>query len=280
LTEKTEKNSRQARQQQRLAAEATRGRRKTLLLWGALGTLVVAAFATVVFLSAGSDSAGRAYVGGDFHALAVDPADPQKVMVGGHGGGAISDDGGKTWEQIGDLNGADPMGWVTDPDNPQKMYIGGHPGFFRSEDGGESWSIDNSGLPGTDMHGLGMDPSNPETLYGYIVGEGLYRSEDAGESWEPISEDIAVMGPILVDPRNSDALYVAGMNGGFQRSTNGGKSWKGVGTIPGGMATWVSQDRQNPDTFYAAGGGIFKSTDGGESWQPAGEGLPGGRSVV
>lgn len=39
------------------------------------------------------------------------------------------------------------------------MYVGAYPGFFRSEDGGESWSMGNSGLPATDVHGLGMDPS-------------------------------------------------------------------------------------------------------------------------
>ena len=47
------------------------------------------------------------------------------------------------------------------------------------------------------------------------------------------------------------------------------------------MATWVSQDQQNPDTYYAAGGGgVYRSTDGGESWRPSGEGLPGGVSAV
>jgi photosystem II stability/assembly factor-like uncharacterized protein len=89
------------------------------------------------------------------------------------------------------------------------------------------------------------------------------------------------MGPILVDPRASNTLYVAAMEGGFLKSTDGGESWELLGTIPGGMVTWVSQDDQNPDTFYAAGGGeVYKSTDGGESWQPSGEGLPGGVSVV
>jgi photosystem II stability/assembly factor-like uncharacterized protein len=258
LSEKTKKESRQkrqARQQQRLAAEAARRRRNMFLLWGSLGALAVAAFAVAVFLSVGSDAGERPYVGGDLHGFAVDPTNPQKVMVGGHGGGAVSEDGGKTWQQIEDLGGADPMGWVIDPQDPQKMYVGGHPGFFRSEDGGESWSMDNSGLPATDVHGLGLDPSNPDTLYAYIVDEGLYSSDDAGGSWEPVTADVAAMGPILVDPREPETLYVAGMDGAFQRSTDGGKNWERIGTIPGGMATWVSQDRENPDTFYAAGGG-------------------------
>ena len=132
--------------------------------------------------SSGSDLGQRPYVGGDLHSIAVDPTEPQKVMVGGHDGGAISEDGGKTWEQAAGLEGADPMGWEINSEDPEKMYAGGHPGFYRSEDGGESWEQDNSGLPGTDIHGLGMDPENPQTLYAYVVDEGLYKSTDAGDS--------------------------------------------------------------------------------------------------
>lgn len=275
------RETRRVQQQQRVAAETARQRRKIFAIWGALGALALAAFAVAVFLSAGSGSVERPYVGGDFHAMAIDPKKPERVMVGGHGGGAMSEDGGKTWEQIEDLGAADPMGWAVNPQDPQKMYIAGHPGFFRSGDGGESWSLDNSGLPATDVHGIGIDPKNPDTLYAYVAGAGLYRSPDAGASWKPVNDAVSVMGPILVDPRESETLYLASMEGGFQKSPDGAKSWEKVGTIPGGMATWVSQDPKNPETFYAAGGGAaFKSTDGGKSWQSAGGALPGGVSAV
>lgn len=250
-------------------AGAVGGFGNPLLIWGTLATLVFAAFAVAVYLSAGSGSAsgsaGEAYVGGDLHALAADPTDADKVMVGGHAG-AASENGGKTWEQIEDLDGADPMGWVVNPEDPQKMYAGGHPGFFRSEDGGESWNMDNSGLPGTDVHGLGMDPENPDTLYASIMEEGLYRSPDAGESWQPVNEEISVMGSIPVDPRDQDTLYLAGPEGEFLKSESGGEDWEEIGAIPGGMAMSISQYRENPDTFYAAGESVYKSTDGGESW--------------
>ncbi len=229
----------------------------------------------------GSDPVQRPLLGGDFHSLTVDPANPEKVMVGGHAGAAVSDDGGTTWRQIADLAGADPMGWVIDPSDPSKMYAGGHPGFLRSGDGGESWTMNNSNLPGTDVHALGIDPRNPETLYAFIVKRGLYRSLDAGESWELVNAQKGTMGPVLVDPRQSDTLYLAGQEG-FETSEDGGESWRRLGAIPGGMTMSISQDQQEPDTFYAAAGGrVLKSTDGGESWQPTGnEGLPEGVSVV
>lgn len=230
--------------------------------------------------SSGSDLGQRPYVGGDLHSIAVDPTDPQKVMVGGHDGGAISEDGGKTWEQASGLEGADPMGWEISPEDPEKMYAGGHSGFYRSGDGGENWEQDSSGLPGTDVHGLGMDPSNPEVLYSYVVDQGLYRSPDAGGSWELVDADYSAMGPILVDPRNSKSLYLAGMDGSFRKSEDGGESWRKIGTLPGEMVMSSAQIRKEPDTFYAAGGGVFESDDGGETWEPVGEGLPESVSVV
>ncbi len=258
--------------------------RSPLLLWGAVAVFALAALVAASVLIAGGPSGNatveRPVVGGDLHAMAVDPKEPDRVMVGGHEGAAISEDGGKTWEQVSDLEGADPMGWAVDPADPKKMYAGGHPGFYRSVDGGETWSQDNSGLPATDVHGLGMDPQNPDTLYASIMGAGLYRTTEAGGNWEPVNPEVGVMGPILVDPRDPETLYVTGTEGAFLRSEDGGKSWSELGTIPGGMATWVSQSLKNPDVLYAAGGGVSKSTDGGESWRPMDEGLPEGISTV
>ena len=263
----------------------THGRARLLLPTLVAFVIVAAAVAAVLLASSpgGQESAAseRPYVGGDLHSLGVDPTDTDKVVVGGHDGGAISENGGKTWRQASGLEGSDPMGWVISPDDPSKMYVGGHPGFYRSEDGGESWSQDNSGLPGTDVHGLGMDPQHPDTLYAYIVDAGIYRSTDAGESWEPLSAEAGVMGPILVDPSNSDTLYISSMQGGFKRSTDGGQTWQAVAPIPGGgMVMSISQSWEAPDTFYAADGRrVLKSTDGGETWRP-GEDLPGVTAVA
>ena len=261
-------------------------RRSSLLLPMIAVFAIAAAVAAYALLSGGSepdgsDSAQRPLVGGDLHALVVDPTDPEKVMVGGHEGAAVSDDGGATWRQISDLAGSDPMGWVIDPKDPSKMYVGGHPGFFRSEDGGESWTMNNSNLPGTDVHALGIDPQNPRTLYAFIVKRGFYQSPDAGESWELVNAQKGTMGPILVDPRQPDTLYLVGQDG-FESSEDGGESWRQLGAITGGMTMSISQDQQEPDTFYAAAGGrVFESTDGGENWQPTGnKGLPEGVSVV
>ncbi len=229
-----------------------------LLLAALVAFAIVAAAVAAILLSMGptgqqAATSGRPFVGGDLHSLAVDPTDPDRVVVGGHEGGAVSDDGGRIWTQASGIEGADAMGWVIDPQDPSKMYVSGHYGFYRSEDGGKTFDEDNSSLPATDVHGLGMDPKNPDTLYAYVVDHGIYRSTDVGESWEPLSHEAGIMGPILVDPRNSDTLYVSSMQGGFRESTDGGKTWRTVAPLPG-MVMSIAQDQRDPNTFYAASG--------------------------
>jgi hypothetical protein len=76
---------------------------------------IVAAAVGAILLSAnpGNQDFGkveRPYVGGDLHSLAVDPNNPDRVVVCGHESGAVSDDSGKTWTQASGIEGADAMG--------------------------------------------------------------------------------------------------------------------------------------------------------------------------
>jgi hypothetical protein len=159
-----------------------------LLIWGGLAAVAVAAFAVAIFLSAGAGE--RPYVGGDFHSLAVDPKNPDRLVAGGHGGGALSTDGGKTWRQLGAIPGGMAT-WVSqDPNNPDTFYAAGG-AVFKSTDGGESWRPSGEGLPeGKLPEGIWMvavSPGDPQVVYaGALEGTQarLFRSEDGGESWE------------------------------------------------------------------------------------------------
>ena len=166
----------------------------------------------------------------------VDPSDPNRVLVGGHQGAAVSADGGTTWRPIDGLAGADPMGLVIDPRDRRLLYAAGHPGFRRSLDGGGTWSDQTGTLPGTDVHGLGMDPRHPDVLYAYVMGQGILQSADRGAHWAVVNTTQSLMGPILVDPRAGTTLYLADSQGGFQESVDGGRTWRQVGSIPNGMA--------------------------------------------
>jgi photosystem II stability/assembly factor-like uncharacterized protein len=77
--------------------------------------------------------------------LAVDPNDPETVYVGLHAGGvARSHDGGRTWEETGELREPDVFSVAVSPADGA-LYVGTEPSrLFRSRDGGESSSGSSS----------------------------------------------------------------------------------------------------------------------------------------
>jgi photosystem II stability/assembly factor-like uncharacterized protein len=243
-----------------------------------LGWLVglLAAAAQVVVLgvagwlharSGGKAASGAApVVGGDLHAIVVDPSDRQRLWVGGHGGAGASTDGGWSWTQVASLRDADPMGWVIDPKDPSRHYLGGHPGFQASADGGRTFTRRNRGLPSTDVHGLGHDPASGR-LYAAAAGGGLVASDDHGTTWTAVNPGVQAMGPILVDPNEPRTLYLSDARN-LLRSTDGGRSWRRLGAIPG--ATWIAQSADGATLLAAAGGKVLKSGDAGRTFAPAG----------
>ena len=166
------------------------------------------------------DRAGSASIG----AIAVAPSRPETVWVGtgqiqarydvASGDGVYrSDDGGKTWRNVG-LRDTRAIGRIlVDPANPDvavvaalgHMYGPNHErGVFRTEDGGRTWQqalyvSDDAGAAD-----LARDPENPATLYASIwqgrnypwlsyfepmagPKSGVYKSTDAGKTWTRLS---------------------------------------------------------------------------------------------
>jgi photosystem II stability/assembly factor-like uncharacterized protein len=214
---------------------------------------------TPVFDNEGSYSIG---------ALAIDPKNPLVVWVGtgennsqrsvSYGDGVYrSDDGGKSWRNVG-LKNSEHIGRILiDPRNSDVVYVAAQ---------GPLWS------PGGDR--------------------GLYKTTDGGKSWKKvlsISENTGVT-DVVLDPRNPDVLLAAAyqrrrhvwtlINGGpesaIHKSTDGGASWKKVKTgLPkedlGRISLAIAPS--NPDVVYAGvesidkKGGVFRSADLGETWE-------------
>jgi hypothetical protein len=151
--------------------------------------------------------------------------------------------------------------------------------------GAQSGAWSTSGPPGSDVHCLVADPSNPSTLYaGTSVG--IFRSVDAGASWELAGVGIppARVQTIAIDPTTTSTLYAgtltpAGVASlGIFKSTDGGATWAPINNGLIDPLTLIAPldvpslaiDPKNPSTIVAGtvGSEIFESTDGGASWFP------------
>lgn len=252
-------------------------REYTWLPW-ALGLIAVG----VVFFalrSGGADAPApgepvvNPVVGGDLHSLVVNPDDPETLYIGSHQGVSVSTDGGKSWEIVESLNGADAMGWAFTHD---AILVGGHPGLNVSTDDGKTFEQRNDGLPSTDVHALG---AGEEVIYAGLAGMGTFASTDAGQTWDVRSKEVGggFMGRIHVDPNDDEHLLAPDMSGGAMESHDGGRTWESLGGIEGAM--WVSWAPDDIDHMIAATeGSAVVSTDGGATWEPLE--IPPGASIV
>jgi photosystem II stability/assembly factor-like uncharacterized protein len=171
---------------------------------------------------------GPHFAGWEIYHMKGSPTNPDRVYVsqsGGWFGQQIqrSDDGGKTWESVGNEFGYEgetgthqwydgtPHPWefarvwhlepsLTDPDT---VYAGVEDaGFFRTTDGGQTWQelpalrthesapSWQPGAGGMCLHTIIQDPSNPERIYIAISAAGAFRTEDGGKTWKPINRGL------------------------------------------------------------------------------------------
>lgn len=204
---------------------------------------------------------------GDYHSLAFKPDDPNVVFFGHHNGILRSTDGGATWSNLVSQTNFDAMGMAVSRKDPNQIYIAGHDIFQASSDGGNSWHSLNNGLPGTDIHGFAMNPTDPNLLSAFVVGHGLFRSSDAGKTW--VVSGGQTPGDVMTlasGGGNPETLYAGSMSSGVLQSTDGGQSWSPMSGAAASAMT-VAADPTAKQTLYAgASDGIYKSTDGGQSW--------------
>lgn len=255
------------------------------------------------------------YFGGSIGAVAVAPSDETIIYVGegentmrgnvseGLGGIWRSDDGGKSWKNIGLKEGRHILRIVIHPKNPDIAWaaVMGHlfgpneeRGIFKTTDGGRSWKkvlyINNQ----TGCSDLVMEPGNPNVFYAgtwrlirtpYSLesggdGSGLYKSTDGGETWKNIStkkglpKGIWGIVGVAVAPSNTDKVYsiIENANGGLYMSTDAGETWSLVNSDNNiRQRAWyytkVFVDPKNENRVYCPNVGFMRSNDGGRTFQ-------------
>src|SRR6185503_15005142 len=248
-------------------------------------------------------------------AIALDPKNPLTVWVGtgennsqrsvSYGNGVYrSDDGGKTWKNVG-LKTSEHIGRIAiDPKDSETVYVaaqgplwgpGGDRGLFKTTDGGKTWKkilgvSDNTGV--TDIV---VDPQNPETLYAAayqrrrhmwtLINGGpesaIFKSTDAGASWNKLKNGLPTveLGRIglAISPADSNVLYAtveaADKKGGIFRSNDRGGSWERRNEFDVGAMYYarIVADPKNVDRVYVMNVFLMVSDDGGKSLRRLGD---------
>jgi photosystem II stability/assembly factor-like uncharacterized protein len=255
------------------------------------------------------------FFGGSIGAVAVAPSDDNVLYVGegentmrgnvseGLGGMWRSDDGGRSWKNIGLKDGRHIIRIVIHPRNPDIVWaaVMGHlfgpnemRGVYKTTDGGKTWKrtlyVNNQ----TGASDLVMEPGNPEVMYAgtwrvirtpYSLesggeGSGLWKSTNGGETWTNISNKKGlpkgtwgIVG-VAVAPSNPDKVYtiLENANGGMYASNDAGETW----TLTSNdnnirQRAWyytkVFVDPKNENVVYAPNVGLMRSRDGGKTFQ-------------
>jgi photosystem II stability/assembly factor-like uncharacterized protein len=178
------------------------------------------------------DVSGPHFAGWEMYHLKGSPADPNRLyasQTSGWFGQTMqrSDDGGKTWEPVGNEFVYDGVPgthqwydgtqhpwefarvWHLEPSltDPDTVYAGVEDAaLFRSTDGGKTWN-ELSGLrrhpsgaswqPGAGglcLHTILLDPSNPDRMFIAISAAGAVRTDDGGQTWRPINHRLRSQG--------------------------------------------------------------------------------------
>lgn len=166
---------------------------------------------------------------GHVHALIVNPQE-NSLLMGTHNGLFKSTDQGKTFNKVTvkrDVNADDFMNFAYDQSN-KIIYAGGHDlGVVRSIDGGTTWTKTDSGITGTDIHALAINPLDTNRLYAFSVGNGVFGTKDGAESWYRIDD-----GPDNPSVRSFGYMATpSSMDRGMKtdKTTNIGYLWAGTG---------------------------------------------------
>lgn len=249
-------------------------------------------------------------------AVTVDPNDSNIVWVGtgepnaqrsvSYGDGVYrSDDGGKTWKNMG-LKDSQHIGRIiVDPRRSDTVYVaaqgplwnsGGDRGLYKTTDAGKTWKAVLTVSPNTGITDMVLDPENPDVIYAAawqrrrhvwtLIDGGpesaLYKSSDAGATWNkltnglPSGVDIGRIG-LAISPSKPDRVYAivaaANKKGGIFRSEDGGASWEKRNSWDVGPMYYaqIIADPKNPERVYVLNVFNKVSDDGGKTLHDLGE---------
>ena len=215
-----------------------------------------------------------------------------------------SDDGGKSWKNVG-LKTSEHIGRIAiDPKESNIVYVaaqgplwgpGGDRGLFKTTDGGKTWKNILNISENTGVTEVVIDPQNADTVYAAsyqrrrhmwtLINGGpesaIYKSTDAGATWNKLraglpTTDMGRVG-LAISPVNSNVIYAtveaADRKGGIFRSNDRGGSWERRNEFDATAmySARVVADPKDVDRIYLMNVFLMVSDDGGRTLRRLGE---------
>jgi photosystem II stability/assembly factor-like uncharacterized protein len=254
-------------------------------------------------------------------AVVVAPSNPDILYVGsgeglqrpdlGVGDGVYrSNDGGRTWRNLGLHDAQQIAAIAVDPNDPERVFVAalGHPygpnrerGIYRTTDGGRSWTPVLQRDENTGGNDVDIDPTNPQIVYANLWESrqgpwenavwagtgGIFKSTDGGSTWRQLTAGLPEgvnQTNLAIAPSNPRRLYAMVATGtvGIYRSDDAGETWTRIttdnrpaGRIGGGDLPVPLVHPRDPDVVISLSTVSWISRDGGQTWR-AYKGAPGG----
>jgi len=247
--------------------------------------------------------------------VTIDPNNDNVIWVGtgennnqrsvAYGDGVYkSEDGGKSWKNMG-LKTSEHIGnIIVHPTNSNIVYVaaygplwkdGGERGVYKTTDGGKTWKRVLHISDDTGIAEIVMDPRNPDVIYAsahqrrrhvftYLGGgpeSGLHKTTDGGKTWTKINKglpkvDVGRIG-LAISPANPEYIYAiveaSQGKGGFFRSTNRGASWEKRSSYAtsGNYYQEIVCDPKDENKVFSLNTWLNHTEDGGKTFKKTGE---------
>jgi photosystem II stability/assembly factor-like uncharacterized protein len=185
---------------------------------------------------------------GDYHAIWVDPANSDHLMVGNDGGSDVSWDRGRNWESFRTSPVGQIAGMSVDMQRPYYVYVGlqdnGNLAGPSAVRGDFISSYDWFNIGGGDGAYTAADPTGQS----YVYSEGQRGAMHRIEMRTGNIVSIQPHAPSATDPSTNVS----------PRPSAEQFRWNWV--------TPIIMSRWDPNVLYVGGNRVFKSTDRGDSW--------------
>jgi photosystem II stability/assembly factor-like uncharacterized protein len=212
--------------------------------------------------------------------VAVDPRDPNHLLMGSDSGLWASVNGGRSWAQEAPtlISGA-VFAVAFSPDGAIVLCVAPG-GVYRNSDG--RWGRSDAPTEATPGRGIVFDAASGRI---YLLGrDRLFTSDDGGARFARVAgdaDDAADLETFAILRGPPETLFAIA-HGRLMVSTNGGRRWRQrpVGDTAEPVETVIPDPAVAGRVWVAAANRLHVSSDGGVNWQAIGSVLPESHTVV